>query len=231
MNADETQNGLIGDADNPAEDDDQRFIPAHQPTLDDTDLAIARALERDGRMSILELSRQLGVSRPTVTERLTRLVEQGVIRGFHARLDYRRLGYPLMAFVGLQTVQGFNAVDVISALKRIREVEEVHTVAGRIDMLVKVRARSTEHLQYILTFKIQSIPGIGRGETMIALSSSLEWAPIGTGREIPHDSQNEKNGFASETESSGGSDELSLLNVEETDVSRNRQGRRTRPRP
>lgn len=169
----------------PADPDDLRFIPTYQPTLDATDLGIARALERDGRMSVLELSRKLGVSRATISERLTRLIEQGVIKGFHARLDYKRLGYPLIAFVGLQSVQGFNVVEVVSALKRIREVEEVHTITGRIDMLVKLRARSTEHLQYILTFKIQAIPGIGRGETMLALSSGLEWAPVGSRREIP----------------------------------------------
>lgn len=168
-----------------ADPDDLRFLPTNQPALDSTDLAIARALERDGRMSVLELSRKLGISRATVSERLTRLIEQGVIKGFHARLDYKRLGYPLIAFVGLQSVQGFNVVEVVSALKQIREVEEVHTVTGRLDMLVKVRARNTEHLQYILTFKIQAIPGIGRGETMLALSSGLEWAPVGSRREVP----------------------------------------------
>ncbi len=179
----------FGEEIKPEEDDpeDLRFIPNYPPTLDATDMAIARALEQNGRMSVLELSRKLSVSRATVSERLERLVKQGVIKGFHARLDYRRLGYPLIVFVGLQTVQGYNVVDVVSALKRIREVEEVHTVTGRIDMLLKLRARSTDHLQYILTFKIQAIPGIGRGETMLALSSSLEWAPVGSRREIPPD--------------------------------------------
>ncbi len=164
------------------EDDFSRFIPTPMPSLDATDLAIARALEREGRQSVQELSRQLGFSRATVSERLTRLIDQGVIKGFHARLDYRRMGYPLTAFVGLESVQGFNAVEVITSLKAISEVEEVHTVTGRIDMLVKLRARSTEHLQYILSFKIQAIPGIGRGETMLVLSSGLEWAPVGSPR-------------------------------------------------
>ncbi len=176
----------LSTSDTEAEDpEDSRFIPTQPPTLDTIDLNIARALEGDGRMSVLELSRKLGVSRATISERLARLLEQGVIKGFHARLDYKRMGYPLTAFVGLQTVQGYNVVEIISALKAIREVEEVHTITGRIDMLVKLRARSTEHLQYILTFKIQAIPGIGRGETMLALSSSLEWAPVGSGRQMP----------------------------------------------
>ncbi|NWJ44646.1 MAG: Lrp/AsnC family transcriptional regulator [Chloroflexi bacterium] len=163
--------------------EDAGIESAGQPPLDQLDTAIARALEKDSRISLLELSRQLGTSRTTISERLNRLIEQGVIKGFHARLDYRRLGYPIIAFVGLQTSQSQKAVEVIEALKQIPEVEELHTVTGQIDMLVKLRARSTEHLQHILIFKIQSIPGIGRGETMLALSSHQEWAPIGIARQ------------------------------------------------
>ncbi len=170
--------------------EDAGIEPANQPPLDQLDTAIARALEKDSRISLLELSRQLGTSRTTISERLTRLVEQGVVRGFHARLDYRRMGYPIIAYVGLQTSQSQKAVDVIEALKQIPEVEELHTVTGQIDMLVKLRARSTEHLQHILIFKIQSIPGIGRGETMLALSSHLEWAPVGITREIELTTEN-----------------------------------------
>jgi DNA-binding Lrp family transcriptional regulator len=177
---------------------DLEFEPVYQPPLDALDTAITRALEMDSRISLLELSRQLGTSRTTISERLTRLLEQGVIRGFHARVDYQRLGYPIIAFVGLQTSQSQKAVDVIEALKQIPEVEELHTVTGQIDMLVKLRARSTEHLQHILIFKIQSIPGIGRGETMLALSSHLEWAPVGVSRtqlkQTPNTTLNETNG-------------------------------------
>jgi DNA-binding Lrp family transcriptional regulator len=154
-----------------------------QPPLDALDTAIARALEQDSRISLLELSRKLNTSRTTVSERLTRLVDQGVIKGFHAHLDYRRMGYPIVAFVGLQTSQSHKAVEVIEALKQIPEVEELHTVTGQIDMLVKLRARSTEHLQHVLIFKIQSIPGIGRGETMLALSSHMDWSAVGMPRQ------------------------------------------------
>lgn len=151
--------------------------------LDRLDLAIARALERDSRVSLQELSRQLGASRPTVSERLARLVEQGVVRGFHARLDYHRLGYPITAFVGVSTQQSPSEVDVIAALERIPEVEEIHAVTGRIDLLLKVRAHSTEHLRQVLTFGIQDLPNVSRTETMIVLTSHLEWAPVGPSRD------------------------------------------------
>src|SRR5262245_16808811 len=80
-------------------------VATTQRLLDPLDLAIARALERDARITLLELSRQLGTSRTTVSERLNRLIEQGFVRGFHARLDYPRLGYPLTAFVAIQAQQ------------------------------------------------------------------------------------------------------------------------------
>jgi Lrp/AsnC family transcriptional regulator, regulator for asnA, asnC and gidA len=152
-----------------------------QRLLDPLDLAIARAVERDARISLLELSRQVGTSRTTVSERLNRLVEGGFVRGFHARLDYARLGYPLVAFVAIQAQQPM-AIAVIGALKEIPEVEEIHAVTGRFDLLVKVRARNTEHLQQILIYKIQAIPDIGRGETMLSLATHLEDAPIGLSR-------------------------------------------------
>lgn len=156
-------------------------VTTSQRLLDPLDLAIARALERDARISLLELSRQVGTSRTTVSERLNRLVEAGYVRGFHARLDYPRLGYPLTAFVAIQAQQPM-ALEVIAALKQLPEVEEIHAVTGRFDLLVKVRARSTEHLQLILITKIQTIPNIGRGETMLSLATHLEDAPIGLSR-------------------------------------------------
>lgn len=175
---------------------------AGQRTLDALDLAIARAVERDARISLLELSRQVGTSRTTVTERLGRLIEQGSIRGFHARLDYQRLGYPITAFVAVQSQQSPQAFEVIEALKRITEVEEIHTVTGRFDLLVKVRARSTAHLQQILVYKIQTIPNIGRGETMLALDTHLEDAPIGLARHA-HSESGEDDGATGRDEQEG----------------------------
>lgn len=75
--------------------EDVEFEPVYQAPLDPLDTAIARALERDSRISLLELSRQLGTSRTTISERLARLVEQGIIKGFNARLDTNAWATPL----------------------------------------------------------------------------------------------------------------------------------------
>jgi Lrp/AsnC family transcriptional regulator for asnA, asnC and gidA len=171
-----------GDARRGGDFSGEEAMEAAPRPLDQLDLAIARALERDSRMSLLDLARQVGASRPTVSERLGRLIEQGVIRGFHARLDYHRLGYPITAFVGLSTQQSPSEVDVVHELEHIPEIEEIHAVTGRIDLLLKVRARSTEHLRQLLTFKIQALPNVTRSETMIVLTSHLDWAPVGRPR-------------------------------------------------
>lgn len=151
--------------------------------LDRLEAAIVRILERESRMSILELSRQLGVSRTAISERLARLIEQGVIRGFHARIDYAWLGYPLTAFVGLEVTLPQQLPEIIRALTSLPEVEDIHATTGQNDLLLKVRARSTDDLQRSLLPRIHAIPGTRRREMVLALSTYLEGAPVGMPRQ------------------------------------------------
>ncbi|HEX5504365.1 MAG TPA: Lrp/AsnC family transcriptional regulator [Thermomicrobiales bacterium] len=152
------------------------------PRLDALETAIVRTLERESRMSVLELSRQLGASRTTISERLARLIEEGVIRGFHARVDYRWLGYPVTAFVGLEIAQPERGAAIVDALAALPEVEEIHAITGDLDLLLKVRARSPEHLQRAILPAIQAIPGVRRRETTLALATYLEGAAVGVAR-------------------------------------------------
>ncbi|HHW42689.1 MAG TPA: Lrp/AsnC family transcriptional regulator [Desulfotomaculum sp.] len=150
--------------------------------LDDMDLAILQSLQQNARASYQEIASRLGVSRVTVYERVRKLVESGVIEGFHVRVNARRIGYPVTAIVGLSTLQGKEAYRTIEEFKKLPEVEEVHVVTGRYDYLVKVRARDNEDLQRILLTKIDQIHGFQRAETMIALSSPVEKCGIDMGR-------------------------------------------------
>jgi DNA-binding Lrp family transcriptional regulator len=160
--------------------DDPADAPSYQ--LDALETAIVRTLERESRMSVLELSRQLGASRTTISERLARLVEEGVIRGFHARVDYRWLGYPITAFISLEIALPELTTAIIDALTALTEVEEIHATTGESDLLLKVRARSPEHLQRVLLPAIQAIPGARRRETTLALATYLEGAAVGVTR-------------------------------------------------
>lgn len=143
-------------------------------TLDAVDLAIMKALQENARSSYQDIAVQVGVSRVTVHERIRKLMEGGIIEGFHARLNARKIGYPVTAIVGLITVQGSEAFRTIEDLQQLDEVEEILVVAGRYDYLVKVRAQDNEDLQRILLTKIDQVFGFQRAETMVVLSSPVE---------------------------------------------------------
>lgn len=142
--------------------------------LDTIDLVILKALQENARSSYQDIATQVGVSRVTVHERIRKLLESGIIEGFHARVNARRIGYPVTAIVGLITIQGNEAYRTIEELKQLPEVEEILVVAGRYDYLVKVRAQDNEDLQQVLLTKIDQVYGFQRAETMVVLSSPVE---------------------------------------------------------
>lgn len=133
-----------------------------------------KALQANARVTGQEIASAIGISRVTVHDRIRKLVQNGIITGFHAILNAPKVGYPVTAIIGLRTIQGKEAYRTIEDLKRIHEIEESHITTGQYDFLVKVRARNNEHLQRILLEKIDQIHGFQRAETMIVLSSPIE---------------------------------------------------------
>ena len=143
----------------------------HAPSLDAFDLRILRLLALDARMSIRSVSREVGMSAPSVTERISRLERDGVIRGYRADIDPAALGVPLVVYVGAVAVQGVDQRRVAHALRELLEVEDVQIVTGSQDMLIRLRVRSTEHLRECLFERIWNIEGLGRTETYISLDN------------------------------------------------------------
>lgn len=141
--------------------------------MDQLDVAILRRLSRDARKSYLEIARELKVANATVHERISKLRKKGILKGFYAQMSAEKLGRPITAYIGLITSQNKQLHRLVERLKRIQEIDEAHTVTGKYDFLIKLRARSNEELQGLLN-KIGSIPGVGRHETMIALTTILE---------------------------------------------------------
>jgi len=144
--------------------------------MDRLDVEILRRLSKDARKSYLEIARELKVANATIHERVSKLKEKGILKGFHAHLSAEKLGRPITAFVGLITSQNKQLPRLVDRLKQIQEIEEAHTVTGKYDFLIKLRARSNEELQQLLN-KLGSIPGVGRHETMIALTTIRETFP------------------------------------------------------
>jgi DNA-binding Lrp family transcriptional regulator len=127
------------------------------------------------RPSILELARRAGVARGTVQARIDRLIERGVIAGFGPRLDLQALGYTVTAFVSLEISQGKGSV-LVDALRAMPEVLEVHKTTGAGDLLVRMVARTNEHLHELLE-AVLSFDGVERTQTSLVLHTSVQRGP------------------------------------------------------
>lgn len=141
--------------------------------LDDLDLRLLDALQRNGRSTFAELGTLVGLKAPAVHDRVKRLEARGFIRGYAARLDARRLGFELAAFVSAFTTAEVNYERFHAAVASLPEVIEIHSVAGDESFVLKVLTRSTAHLDEVLT-RLKAIPGIGRTKTTIVLTSPFE---------------------------------------------------------
>ncbi|MEE9415626.1 MAG: Lrp/AsnC family transcriptional regulator [Acidimicrobiales bacterium] len=140
--------------------------------VDETDLALIRTLRASRRPNVAEAARRLGVARGTVHARMARLEQAEVITGYGPEIEPRLVGYPVLAFITLETTQGeFEAT--VASLAAIPEILEVHTVAGVGDLLCRVVARSNDHLHEVVQ-TITKLPTVGRSQTNLALASPLQ---------------------------------------------------------
>ena len=141
--------------------------------IDRTDQRILDALASDGRMSVADLARKVGLTKTPVQARLKRLEASGVILGYAPRLDLVKLGLPHIAFVEVKlddtrekALRAFN-----DAVTRLVEVEECHMIAGAFDYLLKVRTRDMVSYRSVLGEKISSLPHVSHTSTHVAMQA------------------------------------------------------------
>ncbi len=146
---------------------------ADQPALDELDLRLLSALQEHARATFAELGVVVGLKPPAVHERVKRLEQRGYIRGYAARLDGRRLGLGLIAFVSAYTTSEVSYERFTASVAALPEVGEVHSVAGEESFVLKVVTRSTAHLDEFLT-RLKAVPGIARTKTTIVLTTVFE---------------------------------------------------------
>jgi len=143
--------------------------------LDDIDLKILSIIQDDARVPISKLAKQVGLSPPSVHERISKLKERRVIAGYVTVLDAKKLGKSLTAFIGITLDRTCcKDEDVINTLKMIPEVQEVHRIAGEEDLLLKAKTEDTSTLEKMLVNEVTGIKGVAKTRTMIALSSPME---------------------------------------------------------
>jgi DNA-binding Lrp family transcriptional regulator len=136
--------------------------------LDALDLALLTALDEDARAGALELSRTTGVARATVSARLRRLEEAGVITGYRADVDVSAAGFGVQAFVTLEIAQGA-IEDIQRDLEAIPGVLEAHATTGSGDVLCRLAASSHEALQRTLV-ELNRSSSVVRSTSVVALS-------------------------------------------------------------
>ena len=141
--------------------------------LDEVDRALLALLQNDAKQSLAVLGEAVDLAPSSVAERIRRLEEAGVIRGYHAVLDPRRVGLDLAAFIGVS----LNYPKHIDAFERealaMPEVQECHHVTGAHSLLLKVRAKNTAAMERVLS-RLRSIDGVMRTETMVVFSTRIE---------------------------------------------------------
>ncbi len=144
--------------------------------MDRFDQAIIKAVTEDGRISVADLARRIGLSKSPTQARLKRLEAEGVITGYRAMVDPIRLGLDHVAFVEVRlndtrekALSEFN-----QAVRVISEVEQAHMIASNFDYLLKVRTRSMTEYRTVLAEKISSLPHVANTSTFVAMEAVKE---------------------------------------------------------
>ncbi|MGV2133900.1 MULTISPECIES: Lrp/AsnC family transcriptional regulator [Rhizobium/Agrobacterium group] len=145
--------------------------------IDQFDMKIVEALSQDGRMSITDLSERVGLSKTPCQVRLKRLMDEGYILGFRAVLDARKFGLDHIAFakVKLSDTRETALTEFNTAVRKIREVEECHMIAGAFDYLLKVRTGDIRRYRQVLGEKISSLPHVASTSTFVVMQAVKEY--------------------------------------------------------
>ena len=125
-----------------------------------------------------EIARRVGMAPSAVLERIRKLAERGVIRGYTARLDPAALGCGLLAFILVRTTSGSWEEDTGARIAQCPEVEEVHHVTGEDCFLVKVRVKDTNALGALLRERFNGVSSVGATRTTIVLETVKEFAAV-----------------------------------------------------
>ena len=140
--------------------------------IDSIDKQILEILQADARASNAEIARQVSLAPSAVLERVRKLEERGVIRGYHADINPRAVDFGLTVFVAVGTSECGGPAEKL--LREIPEVLEIHDVAGEDSYLLKIRTKDTEELGRLLREKIKLIPTVTGTRTTVVLQTFKE---------------------------------------------------------
>jgi Lrp/AsnC family transcriptional regulator for asnA, asnC and gidA len=140
--------------------------------LDEIDHQILDMLIDNTRIPFTDIAKKLLISAGTVHVRVKKMEEAGIIRGSSLTLDYKKLGYSFIAYVGVYLNNTSQTKFVLERINEIPFVTVAHITTGKFNIFCKIRARSTEHAKEVI-FMLDDIEGVYRTETMISLEESI----------------------------------------------------------
>ena len=140
--------------------------------LDELDHQILEALIENARIPFTDIAKNLLVSAGTIHVRVKKMEDEGVIRGSTLSIDYNKMGYTFIAYVGVFLENSSETMEVVERISLIPEVTVAHLTTGKFSIFCKIRAKDTRHAKDII-FSIDKISGIKRTETSISLEEVI----------------------------------------------------------
>ena len=140
--------------------------------LDEIDHQILDMLIDNTRIPYTDIAKKLLISAGTVHVRVKKMEDAELIKGSSLTLDYEKLGYSFIAYVGIFLEKTHQTKFVLERLEEIPFVTVAHITTGKFNIFCKIRARDTTHAKNII-FKIDDIDGVSRTETMISMEESI----------------------------------------------------------
>ncbi|AXO79144.1 winged helix-turn-helix transcriptional regulator [Olleya aquimaris] len=140
--------------------------------LDEIDHQILDMLIENTRVPFTDIAKKLLISAGTVHVRVKKMEDAGIIKGSSLTLDYKKLGYSFIAYVGVFLQNTSKTSFVLERISEIPYVTVAHVTTGKFNIFCKIRARNTEHAKDVI-FMLDDIEGVYRTETMISLDESI----------------------------------------------------------
>ncbi len=146
--------------------------------LDDLDRKILTRLMEDGRITWAQLAAEVGLSAPSVTERVRKLEKLGVIEGYAALVNPEVVGCGMLAFVAVELTDPNHHAEMLREAQATPEIQEYHIVAGDYDYLLKLRCRDSRELERLLRETVRSIAGVARTNSTIVMLTPKETCAV-----------------------------------------------------
>ena len=140
--------------------------------LDEIDYKVLDLLIDNSRIPYTDIAKKLLISAGTVHVRIKKMEDAGIISGSSLKLDYKKLGYTFIAYIGIFLEKTLLTNEVLEKLNYIPFVTVAHITTGRFNIYCKIRSKNTNHAKEII-FMIDDIDGVSRTETMISLEESI----------------------------------------------------------